>query len=64
MCDNCGKPLVHYAKLGEIYESTHVIHKQVGGVFKRMLVCTECLREYEKELETTRENFRRQFGEN
>lgn len=41
-----------------------LIYEQLGGEFKTMYVCNRCRMEHEKRLEMTRENFRRQFGEN
>ena len=55
MCGNCGKLLIN--------ETTYVIYKQVGGEWLKLYVCEDCLREYQRELAQTRENFRRQFGE-
>ena len=40
------------------------INKQLGGEFKRRFVCSDCLEQHKRELEMTRENFRRQFGNN
>lgn len=39
------------------------ISKQMHGAWRLLHVCGECKAEHERELELTRENFRRQFGE-
>lgn len=46
------------------YGEVEVIYKQIKGEFKRIFVCPVCKEEHERELELTRQNFRRQFGEN
>lgn len=53
-CELCGKLAM------EMFQ----IHKQIGGEFKRVCVCPKCLEQHNRELEMTRENFRRQFGDN
>ena len=41
-----------------------IIDKQIGGEYRRLQVCCECKKEHERTLAMTRENFRRQFGDN
>lgn len=53
-CNLCHK----YSKL------LFIIDKQIGGEYRRLQVCGGCKKEHERELEMTRENFRRQFGNN
>jgi len=52
-CELCG-----------IYGEVEIIDKQFKGEFKRIHVCPKCKKEHERELELTRQNFKRQFGEN
>jgi superfamily II helicase len=52
-CEICGK----WDWLENIYE-------QVGGKYHNFDVCPDCAKEHERELELTRQNFQRQFGEN
>lgn len=41
-----------------------VIDKQIGGEYRRLHVCSDCKAQHERDLAMTRENFRRQFGDN
>ena len=41
-----------------------IIDKQMRGEWRRLMVCEECKKEHERELEMTRKNFQMQFGEN
>lgn len=53
ICDYCKKGTHH----------TTCIHKQIAGETRVLFVCDDCKAQHEKELEMTRENFQRQFGE-
>lgn len=53
-CEMCGK----------VTSRLVWISKQWHGDFKKMFVCQECLEKHKRELEMTRENFYRQFGDN
>ena len=45
------------------YGEVESIDKQIKGEFRHIFVCPTCKEQHERELEMTRENFRRQFGE-
>lgn len=44
--------------------SLTTIDKQLHGEFKRLSVCDDCKKQHERDLEMTRQNFYRQFGQN
>jgi protein-arginine kinase activator protein McsA len=44
-------------------EAVAIINKQMRGEWHRLMVCGECKKKHEHELEMTRKNFQMQFGE-
>lgn len=55
--------MLNVCKLCGTYGEVEIIDKQIKGEFNIICVCPKCKKEHERELELTRQNFRRQFGE-